>query len=146
MLNKLNLYQLNNTKILIKNFFRIFAKKNKPNTQKTMKSLLVIASLAFLIDSSFAMKADDICFLKKSDLGTMMKCEGNYWYQCGAEHCSVDKTSCKNYLYSSFIVKSMRLLKTYEKKSENVMMFLDGIKECPSITSNDEIDACKKGK
>lgn len=125
-------------------FFRISAKRTI-KIQSTMSCQLVFLILTMLASTSLAMKADDICFLKKDS--SMAKCEEKYRHQCGAEHCSVDKNSCKNFLYSSFIVKSMKILKTYEKESESVIMFLENIKECsPPLSNTESIDACKKSK
>lgn len=111
-----------------------------------MNFKLTIFSLFLTLNYCLAMKADDICLMSKKE---MKKCDGKYWNQCGSEHCSVDKNSCKNFLYSSFIVKSMKILKTYEKESESILMFLEGVGECPTtylnINEEKSIVACIKG-
>ena len=54
---------------------------------------LLVLSLA--ISYCFALKAEDICSVgSKTELASI-KCEGKYWNQCGSDHCSVDKDSCK---------------------------------------------------
>jgi len=65
-------------------------------------------------------------------------------------HCSMDRISCKEFLFSNFIVKSLRAQKSQSsKKHDNIFVFLSGIKNCSlKISTNDWLanDVCKKSK
>ena len=107
--------------------------------------------LSLTINFCMSFKADDLCWVNIKQDGRSIKCEGKYWNQCGQEHCSVDKVSCKvflifnallnlylqkislfqNFLYSAFILKSMKLFKLPKEKLESLKGFFENIKMCP---------------
>jgi N6-adenosine-specific RNA methylase IME4 len=56
-----------------------------------VKVLLLILAIEFCT----TYKVDDLCWIKTNKDITRITCGGKYWNQCGQDHCSVDKVSCK---------------------------------------------------
>jgi hypothetical protein len=92
-----------------------------------------IISFLLVINYGLSIKTEDICSLANRQ----KVCIGKYSNKCGNHFCSVDTASCDKYLIStSQVVK-------FTKKSEPIVLFLNGIRKC---ASNDWIvkDVCKK--
>jgi hypothetical protein len=102
--------------------------------------------LCMLINFGLSMKTEEIC----SITDRQQTCNDKYLNKCGNSHCSMDRISCKEFLFSNFIVKSLRAQKSQSsKKHDNIFLFLSGIKNCSlKISTNDWLakDVCKKSK
>ena len=93
-----------------------------------------IITFLLVINYSLSIQTEDICSLANRQ----KVCIGKYSNKCGNDLCSVDTASCDKYLISI-----SQVVKFTQKKSEPILLILNGIRKC---ASNDWIvkDVCKK--
>ena len=98
---------------------------------------LIITILILKANGSLKLKSTDVCkFSKRSQQNNKyfesIKCQEHFSFKCAADHCSLNKTTCENFLKIVQITHSLSNVLFSRKKVDELKQLIKRLKDCPS--------------